>query len=118
MLTGEISENSSGTLYTRIVAIFLFITVKTYLSYNECVAFEFILTLSYYFCIQFWSFLLIRAIFKLEPRHLLTIFVLLILYVKASRMIRTVIRTGNHTHTCSYLLGMYIFMFISRENCT
>ncbi len=40
------------------------------------------------------------------------------LYTKASRMIRTVIRIISLTHTCSYLLGMYIFVFILRKNHT
>ncbi len=31
-------------------------------------------------------------------------------------MIRTVIRIFSRTHTCSYLLGMYIFVFILRKN--
>ncbi len=48
-----------------------------------------------------------------EPSHLLINFVL---YPKASRMIRTVIHIVSRTHTCSYLLGTYIFMFISRKN--
>ncbi len=46
---------------------------------------------------------------------ILTIFVL---YVKGSRMIRTVIRTGNRTHTYSYLLDTYFFVCISRKNRT
>ncbi len=43
--------------------------------------------------------------------RLLTIFVL---YVKGSEMIHTVIRTGNRTHTYSYLLDTYFFVCISR----
>ncbi len=83
----------------------MFIHVKTYLSYNTHVVFWFILKLSYYFHTQFWSFLFFWVTFKVEPRHLLTIFVLFVLYAKASRMIHTVIRIGSRTHTCSYLLG-------------
>ncbi len=33
-------------------------------------------------------------------------------------MIHTVIRIVSHTHTCSYLLGKYIFLFISKKNRT
>ncbi len=43
-------------------------------------------------------------------------FCVIVIYVKASRMICTVIRIGNHTHICSYLLGTYIFVFILRKN--
>ncbi len=101
--------NSSGTLYTRIIQIFVFFPVKTYLSYNTCVVFGFILTLLFSYSV---------LVILLHSSRLLTIFVLFVLYVKASRMIRTVIRIGSCTHTCSYLLGMYIFMFISRKNHT
>ncbi len=83
---------------------FVFIPVKKYLSYNARVVFEFILSLLYYFRIHFSSFVLIQVTFKLEPSCVLTIFVLFVLLVKGLRMIRTVIRTGNRTHTCSYLL--------------
>ncbi len=67
---------------------------------------------------QFWSFLFFRVTFKVEPSRLLTIFMLFVLYVKASRMIHTVIRIDSRTHTCSYLQGMYIFVFILRKNHT
>ncbi len=96
----------------------MFIPVKTYLSYNEHVVFGFILTLSYYFRILFWSFLFFRVTFKVELICLLTILELFVLYTKALRMIGTVIHIGSRTHTCSYLLGTYIFVFILRKNCT
>ncbi len=76
MLTGEIRLNdywnSSSTLYTRIVPIFMFIPVKTYLSFNASVVYWFILILSYYFRIQFWSFLFFRVTFKVELSCLLS----------------------------------------------
>ncbi len=39
-------------------------------------------------------------------------FTIFVLYVKGSRMIHTVIRTGNRTHTYSYLLDTYLFVCI------
>ncbi len=53
-----------------------------------------------------------------EPSCLLTIVILFVLYAKASRRIRTVIRIVGSTHTCSYLQGTNIFAFLSRKNCT
>ncbi len=48
-----------------------------------------------------------------ELSRLLNIFVL---NAKTSRMIRTVIRTDNHTHTYSYLLDTYFLVLISRKH--
>ncbi len=53
-----------------------------------------------------------------EPSRLLTIFVLFVLYAKASRKIHTVICIVSHTHTCSNLQGTEIFVFLSRKNHT
>ncbi len=51
-----------------------------------------------------------------EPSRLLTIFILFILYVKASRRIHTVIHIVGHNHTCSYL-GTYIFVSTWLHTC-
>ncbi len=76
------------------------------------------ITLSYYFAYSVLVILVLLSHIQGRTESSSYYFRLIRAILKASRMIRTVFRIGSCFHTCSYLLGTYIFVFISRKNCT